>query len=201
MHELAWGWCEPLQDKVTAFAESHKRNAYYIFSEAMCSWEGLTTKQMPRLYKSNSQVAWAGLLLMLFFRLQFCLLILQLRFHGCNLLNYAVWLWGEWMPTSIENDATLIIVSHFVHHYLHWILVHMTELLELENPPVWNVLGELVVLILKPLQLLRSSLAFGFRIKWLKLPLTWSQPCRVKQCVASFPSGWQCHDCSAPLFS
>lgn len=46
---------------------------------------------------------------------------------------------------------------------------------------------------------------FGDRAWARSLPLTGgiqpSQPCRVRQCVASFPSGWQCHDCSAPWFS
>ena len=85
---------DPCRTKSLLFAESHKRNPTILRSHVQLRGSHNQTA-VPSIHsKSDSQVAWAGLLLMLFFRLQFCLLIFQLRFHGCNLLNYAVSLWG-----------------------------------------------------------------------------------------------------------
>lgn len=64
-----------------------------------------------------------------------------------------------YLITSLDDTSQ--VLSHFVHHYLHWILFHMTVGIAgtAKKHQFWNLLGELVVLILKPLQLLRSSLA------------------------------------------
>ena len=67
-----------------------------------------------------------------------------------------------YLITSLDDTSQ--VLSHFVHHYLHWILFHMTVGIAgtaKKKNSFFHLLGELVVLILKPLQLLRSSLAFG----------------------------------------
>ena len=64
-------------------------------------------------------------------------------------------------------------------------------LLELENHQFWNLLGELVVLILKPLQLLRSSLAFGFQVdKMAQAPTDRMTPTLSREAVRCFISFW-----------
>lgn len=104
-----------------------------------------------------------------------------------------------YLITSLDDTSQ--VLSHFVHHYLHWILFHMT--VGIAGTAKKNSFE----ISLESLLCSSSSLfnswdrawrLGGFRIEPGSQP---SQPCRVRQCVASFPSGWQCHDCSAPWFS
>lgn len=175
MHELAWGWCEPLQDKVTAFAESQKRNAYYN-SRKLCAaekvWQPNSCSVSTNLTVKSPELD--------FFWCSFsdsnsaCLFF---NFDSMDAISWTIrYCGGEWMPAApakvpAKNEHEMIS-DHESWWYITSSVALCTSLFALNSlsydsrncwnckkKQFWNLLGELVVLILKPLQLLRSSLA------------------------------------------